>query len=117
MSRLLADENLPFPVVEELRRRGHDVVTLADLGVANQALADEAVLVLARDDGRALATLNRKHFVRIHNTDPNHAGIVVCAVDRDFVGLATRIDSAIARLPALDGQLVRIDRASAGSGA
>lgn len=25
MSRLLADENFPLPVVEELRRLGHDV--------------------------------------------------------------------------------------------
>ena len=35
MTRLLADENFPFPVVEALRGFGFDVVTLADLGMAN----------------------------------------------------------------------------------
>lgn len=28
MARLYANENFPFPVVEELRRRGHDAVTV-----------------------------------------------------------------------------------------
>jgi len=27
MARLYADENFPFPAVEELRRLGHDVLT------------------------------------------------------------------------------------------
>jgi hypothetical protein len=34
VARLLADENFPFPVTQELRRLGHDVVTvtLEELG-------------------------------------------------------------------------------------
>ena len=45
MARLLADENFPWPVVEALRGLGHDVRTLADLGYAQQALPDQAVLL------------------------------------------------------------------------
>ncbi|HUE84773.1 MAG TPA: DUF5615 family PIN-like protein [Vicinamibacterales bacterium] len=36
MTRLLADENFPYPVVEALRRFGFDVLTLADLGVSGR---------------------------------------------------------------------------------
>ena len=32
MSRLLADEDFPLPTVQELRRLGHDVVTVQELG-------------------------------------------------------------------------------------
>ena len=34
MANLLADENLPFPAVMALRNLGHDIQTLADLGLA-----------------------------------------------------------------------------------
>ena len=36
MSRLLADENFPLPVVEELRRLGHDVLTVQEGVRGNQ---------------------------------------------------------------------------------
>jgi hypothetical protein len=54
VARLLADENFPLPVVEELRRLGHDVVTLEDAGKAGQSLPDEAVLDFASGDNRAV---------------------------------------------------------------
>jgi hypothetical protein len=107
---LLADENLPAPVVEALRRLGHDVLTLADRGHAGQALTDAAVLQLATADGRAVVTLNRRHFIRLHHEDPTHAGILVCTVDLDFDGLAHRIDAAVRRRASLTGQLLRITR-------
>ncbi|MFQ5668794.1 MAG: DUF5615 family PIN-like protein [Candidatus Binatia bacterium] len=47
MARLLADENFPLPVVEELRRLGHDVTTINEAGKAGQSVADEDVLGLA----------------------------------------------------------------------
>ena len=92
MARLFADENLPFPVVEALRRIGHDVVTVADAGKAGQSLTDKVILELATADHRAVVTLNRRHFVRLHETEPSHAGIVVCSLDLDFEGQAARID-------------------------
>jgi hypothetical protein len=38
VARLFADENFPLPVVEALRRLGHDVVTMADAGKAGKLL-------------------------------------------------------------------------------
>ena len=110
MARLFADENFPWPVVEALRQRGHDVGTLTDVGHAGMGLPDEAILALAAADGRALLTLNRKHFARLH-ASASHAGIVVCTVDLDFDGQAARIHAAVDNTP-LAGVLLRINRPS-----
>jgi len=59
MARLYANENFPLPVVEQLRRLGHDALTIQEAGKADQSLPDEAVLEFARADGRAILTLNR----------------------------------------------------------
>jgi hypothetical protein len=53
VARLLADENVPWPVAEPLGRLGHDVLTVADRG----------------QDGHSFArsrrgTLNRQHCIR-----------------------------------------------------
>jgi len=110
MARLYANENFPLPSVEELRRLGHDVLTVLEAGQAGQAMPDEAVLAFAREEERALLTLNRKHFVRLHKAHPDHAGIIVCSFDPDFVGLAHRIHIAIESQAPLRGQLIRINR-------
>ena len=110
MARLFADENFPFPVVEALRETGHDVVTVADAGKAGQALTDKAILELAAADQRAVVTLNRRHFVRLHAADPNHAGIVVCSLDLDFDRQAARIDQAIATQESMVGRIIRVNR-------
>jgi len=110
VARLFADENFPFPVVEALRRIGHDVVTIADAGKAGQSLADQTILELAAADHRAVVTLNRRHFVRLHGAVPNHAGIIVCSLDLDFERQAARIAQAIATHGSLVGRLIRVNR-------
>jgi hypothetical protein len=67
VARLYANENFPLPVVETLRRLGHDVLTIQDTGRAEQTMPDAEVLAEAGGDQRAILTLNRKHFVRLHN--------------------------------------------------
>ena len=47
MARLYANENLPEPVVVELRRLGHDVVTMRESGHAGRAVPDTEVLEFA----------------------------------------------------------------------
>ena len=84
MARLFADENFPLPTVIELRRLGHDVTTLQEIGLGGRAIPDESVLELAIQHGRALLTLNRRHFIRLHQVTPRHAGIIVCSFDPDF---------------------------------
>lgn len=66
MARLYANENFPLPVVETLRQLGHDVLTIQNTGRAEQAVPDAEVLEEASNDRRAVLTMNRKHFVRLH---------------------------------------------------
>ncbi len=114
MAQLYSNENFPWPVLEELRRLGHDVLTIHETGKAGQALSDEAVLAYAAEQGRAVLTLNRKHFIRLHNTQSYHAGIIVCTFDPDFVGQAYRIHAALQAQAQLSGQLIRVNRPHAG---
>ena len=60
VARLYADENMPLPVVEELRRLGHDVLTMFEDGKANQRYPDASVLQDAATHERVVVTLNRK---------------------------------------------------------
>ena len=110
MARLYADENFPLPVVEELRRLGHDALTMHESGKAQQAITDEVVLSLASAEQRALLTLNRKHFIQLHRLTPEHAGIIVCTFDPDFNGQARRIHAALEATSTLSGQLIRVNR-------
>ena len=110
MARLYANENFPFPTVEELRRLGHDVLTIQETGKADRSTPDEEVLAFSSADVRVLLTLNRKHFIRLHDKHTNHAGIIVCSFDPDFIALASRIHEAIAARADLSNQLVRMNR-------
>lgn len=110
MARLYANENFPFPVVEELRRLGHDILTIQETGKANQEYPDDAVLALAVQDNRAVLTINRKHFRALHRQSTDHKGIIICTVDTDFAGQALRIDQAINAYERLDGKLLRVNR-------
>ena len=110
MARLLADENFPLPVVEELRRLGHDVVTALQAGMANQQIPDDVLLTSATSENRAVLTLNRRHFVRLHNSGARHAGIIVCTFDPDFVRQANRIDEVLRSGVETEGQLIRVNR-------
>jgi hypothetical protein len=110
VARLYADEDFPFPVVEELRRLGHDVVTLQERGFGGQGVPDPDVLAMATAEDRAVLTRNRRHFFRLHAATPGHAGIIACTQDANFVAQAGRIDAAIATAGDLHGQLVRVNR-------
>jgi hypothetical protein len=110
MAQLYANENFPLPVVEELRRLGHDVLTTYESGRAGSAVPDEAVLAFTVTEKRVLLTLNRKHFIRLHRQKPNHTGMIVCTFDLDFAALAQRIHTALAAQSDMNGHLIRINR-------
>lgn len=113
MALLYANENFPRQAVDALRELGHDVLTTLEAGNAGRAVPDEEVLAFAAGRGRAVVTLNRRHFVRLHEERPGHAGIIVCSPDPDPAGQARRIAAAIASVGALAGRLLRVDRPSA----
>ena len=90
---------------------GHDVLTTFESGRAGQAIPDEEVVAFAMAGERIVVTLNRRHFVRLHQTTPDHAGIVVCSFDPDFAALAQRIHAALGTEPQMeDNDYVSIGR-------
>jgi predicted nuclease of predicted toxin-antitoxin system len=107
---LYADENFPLRVVEELRRLGHDVLTALEDGRANQSATDKDLLARANEINRAVLTLNRLDFKRLHREMPDHAGIIICTEDPDRVGQAKRVAASIAEARELKGQLIRVYR-------
>jgi len=110
MARLYADENFPLPVVEKLRELGHDALTTYESGKAEQKIPDAEVLEYAITENRILLTLNRKHFIRLHNENPNHAGIIVCTYDPNFGDQAYRIHEVLEQYSQMSGQLIRVNR-------
>lgn len=91
---------------------GHDVLTVQEAGNANLGIADEVVLAFAIDSDRAILTLNRYDFIRLHRLQPDHAGIIVCTNDPDRERLANRIHESIGAEDSLAGKLIRIVRPS-----
>ena len=109
MARFYANENFPYPVVEELRRLGHDALTIQETGRGEQAVPDDEVLAFAADEKRCILTINRKDFIQLHKQNSQHAGIVVCTFDPDFHAQAQRIHHAVENV-ALSGKLIRVNR-------
>jgi hypothetical protein len=93
---LYADEDFALPVVVELRRLGHDVVTAQEDG--RTAIPDADILARAHALGRAVLTYNRRDFERLHRQGATHSGIVSAKHDDDFPALAGRIHDALAGL-------------------
>ena len=108
MASFYANENFPRRTVEALRALGHDVLTTHEAGNAGQVIPDHEVLDFATRAGRAVLTLNRRDFIRLHKRGISHAGIVVCTEATDTAAQAARVHDAVTSLPSLAGQLVRV---------
>lgn len=93
---LYADEDFPQPVVEKLRRLGHDVLTAQEDG--RTATPDPQVLARAFALGRSLLTHNRRHYERLHRHGDAHIGILSATMDDDHAALANRVHATLARL-------------------
>jgi hypothetical protein len=110
MASFYANENFPRRTVEALRALGHDVLTTQEAGNAGQAIPDHEVLAFATRAGRAVLTLNRRDFIRLHKRGTSHAGIVVCSEDTDTAAQAARVHDSIASIPSLAAQLVTVNQ-------
>ena len=93
-----------------MRRLGHDVLTVLEDDRANQSITDKELLTRATEINRAVLTLNRLDFKRLHLQMPDHAGIIICTEDPDRVGQAQRIAASIAAAGELRGELIRVYR-------
>jgi predicted nuclease of predicted toxin-antitoxin system len=116
MASLYADENFRYPVVDALRRLGHDVLTCQEAGRAGQSIDDPDVLSDASRMGRILLTQNRDDFRKLHRKGLPHKGIVICTYDVDADGLAVRITEAIGREKPGERWLASVVRPNPGSG-
>ena len=111
MARFYSNENFPLRAVQALRALGHDVLTSLEADRANQRIPDAEVLRFATEEGRAVLTLNRLDFFRLHrDVGGRHAGIIACTQSRDSAALAARIHEAVETDPDLNGKLIRIVR-------
>ncbi len=111
MARFYTNENIPLPVVAELRRMRHDVLTSLDSGKANASVRDVEVLAFAVSEGRILISYNRRHFLNIHRYKTfDYAGIVLCTFDLDFRRQALRTDLAVTRSSKMSNVLIRVNR-------
>ena len=79
MAVFYANEQFPRRVVELLREFNHDVLTVQEAD--NRGLSDEKVVAFAVSQRRAVLTLNRKDFIKLHNLNSRHCGIVICSRD------------------------------------
>ena len=73
MLRLLADENIPFPVVDGLRRRGIDIVVAQRVGLGE---TDDAVIIKHAEAEQRVVYSNDADFVRLARRGISHAGIL-----------------------------------------
>src|SRR5215472_8320991 len=97
-------------MAEQLIRRGHDVVTAADAGLAG--IDDAQVLAAAARDGRAVVTNNIRDFRPLHASyltmNAVHYGIVLVptsrySLARDQLGtLITALDRLLVQLATED---------------
>ena len=84
MLKLYVNENFPIETVQFLRNLGYDILTTHEIGKSNLRIPDEEVLTFAISENRAILTINRKDFIRLHRLNPTHAGIIVCTKNDDF---------------------------------
>ena len=70
--KFYTDEHVAKAVVQGLRQRGADVLTVAEAGLLGAS--DEEHLARAQREGRVLFTQD-DDFLRLHAADVEHAGI------------------------------------------
>ena len=111
MTRLYSNENLAIDLVEALRKFNHDILSSYDAGQANQGIPDDEVLDYATLNDRSIITFNRDDFVSLHRNGVNHAGIIICKDDRDYLGQAQALhDYLETQVDRLHNRLIRVQR-------
>ncbi len=81
--KFYTDEHVPKAVIDGLRRRGADVLTVPE--ASTMGASDEEHLPLASREGRVLFTQD-DDFLRLHAADAPHAGIVYAHQQKTSIG-------------------------------
>lgn len=91
--RILANENFPGPVIRELRRRGHDVVSVKE---SMRGAADPAVLARAQEEKRLVVTFDKDFGELAYRFGlPSASGVILFRLS----GSSPELDNARALLP------------------
>lgn len=83
MADLFADEDVPFPLQEQLRRCWHNVDTVRNhcRNPRGDGWGDEEVLRFAKERGWVTITCNADDFQALHHSCPWHSGIIIIKRD------------------------------------
>jgi len=103
---LLCDEHVPYQVVEGLRRRGVDAVTVQQMGL--RSAIDEVILEIAQQQGRVIYTSDTD-FLRLHATGIHHAGILYHHTLAYSIGEAVRIVTLACEVLSVDEMMNRVE--------
>jgi hypothetical protein len=92
--RLFTDEMIHADLAPTLRRQGYDAESCQEARRSNQRIGDEAQLVYATQQGRAIFTCNAIHFLRLDHqwkaAGRAHRGIILTPQVQDL-GLLLRL--------------------------
>ena len=111
MAKLYGDENFDVQSMDISKNLGHDTLTVREAGKANLRIPDNEVLAFATEQNRAVVTFDRRDYYRLHQTNPDHGGIIACTYDANSHALASRIDQEISsENDDLNGKFLRIYR-------
>ena len=98
MVKLYADEQFPLPVIKILRALEYDILTVQDAGKAEQKIPDLEVLQYATSLNRAVLTMNRRDFIRLHNQVSQHEGIVICGSITNWEKIAQALHQSLSQI-------------------
>ena len=93
--KILVDENIPTITVEELRRRGNEVLDIR--GTSSQGMPDAQLWALAQAEQRLLITTD-KGFAD-HRDDAHHGILIIRLRQPNENRIHTRIISALDQYP------------------
>ena len=108
MSSILADENVHIDIIGELRKVGHDVTTVADIGLIGAE--DEIVLEAANRQNRILLTAD-KDFGGVLEMGPlagkgrilllRYHLINIDGIVKDLIAILTELSEEFSKFPGL----------------
>jgi predicted nuclease of predicted toxin-antitoxin system len=113
MKLLLDEDSQGHLLVRLLRTDGHEIETVNEAGLTSQD--DPTVLAHAKRTGRVLLTRNGRDFLRLHQADHQHPGILIEHQDADPAKNMTypQIAAAIGKIETsgwnFQGQIISIN--------
>lgn len=110
MFKFYGNENMASIIVKKLGEFCYDVLTSYEAGNANQGIPDIEVLNYATAENPIVITFYRDDFVALHKSGINHAGIVVCKDDRDYVNQVRVLHAYLLEQESLENRLIRIQK-------